>query len=169
MSKRNRRVPPAGRTDEADPYEEEIWRDEAAREFEDEPVLIKNYRTKRRFRPKEAAEPIVELKEKFGSEEVPEELSRLGFAINDRTGRWERSAPRTGARTVELLGGDKRTLTIKATTETDFKAISRLEYILTYFRRADISLMNRGAAAAATWIFRGDKSRRRRGCRADEE
>mmetsp|Transcript_24747 Transcript_24747/g.74397 ORF Transcript_24747/g.74397 Transcript_24747/m.74397 type:complete len:596 (-) Transcript_24747:100-1887(-) len=125
-------VPVYGRTDEADPYEEEIWRDEAAREFEDEPVLIKNYRTKRRFRPKEAAEPIVELKEKFGSEEVPEELSRLGFAINDRTGRWERSAPRTGARTVELLGGDKRTLTIKATTETDFKAISRLEYILTY-------------------------------------
>ena len=34
-----------------------------------------------------------------------------------------------------------------------------------YFRGADISLMNRGDAAAATWIFRGE--RRRRGRDAD--
>ena len=32
-----------------------------------------------------------------------------------------------------------------------------------YVRRADMSLMNRGGAAAATWMFRGDQSRRRRG------
>ena len=32
-----------------------------------------------------------------------------------------------------------------------------------YVRRADTSPMNRGDAAAATWIFRGNKSRRRRG------
>ena len=31
-----------------------------------------------------------------------------------------------------------------------------------YLRRADIPLMNRGAAAAATWIFRGNTSRRLR-------
>ena len=31
-----------------------------------------------------------------------------------------------------------------------------------YFRRADV--LCRGGAAAATWIFRGDESRRRRGC-----
>ena len=36
-----------------------------------------------------------------------------------------------------------------------------------YFRRADISLMNRGDAAAATWIVRGDESWRRRLCDAD--
>ena len=29
-----------------------------------------------------------------------------------------------------------------------------------YFRRADIPLMNRGDAVAATWIFRGDERRR---------
>ena len=28
-----------------------------------------------------------------------------------------------------------------------------------YFRRADLPSMNRGAAAAATWIFRGDEAR----------
>ena len=38
---------------------------------------------------------------------------------------------------------------------------------LWFFRRADISLMNRGDAAATTWIFRGDESPRRRGCDAD--
>ena len=32
-----------------------------------------------------------------------------------------------------------------------------------YVRRADVSPTNRGAAAAATRIFRGKKSRRRRG------
>ena len=32
-----------------------------------------------------------------------------------------------------------------------------------YRRRADLPLMNRGDAAAATWTFRGDESRRRRG------
>ena len=38
---------------------------------------------------------------------------------------------------------------------------------LQYFRRADLSLMNCGDAAAATWIFRGDESRPRRGCDVD--
>ena len=33
-----------------------------------------------------------------------------------------------------------------------------------YFRRADISQRGRGGAAGGTWIFRGDESRRRRGC-----
>ena len=32
-----------------------------------------------------------------------------------------------------------------------------------YVRRAEVPLMNRGDAVAATWIFRGDESRRRRG------
>ena len=32
-----------------------------------------------------------------------------------------------------------------------------------YFRRADIPLTGRGGAAAATWMFREDKSRQRRG------
>ena len=36
-----------------------------------------------------------------------------------------------------------------------------------YFRRADLPLMNRGDAAAATRIFPGEKSRRRRGRDAD--
>ena len=36
-----------------------------------------------------------------------------------------------------------------------------------YVRRADISLMSRGDAAAATWIFRGDGSRRRGGRRVE--
>ena len=36
-----------------------------------------------------------------------------------------------------------------------------------YVRRADLPLINRGDAAATTWIFRGDESRRRRGCDAD--
>ena len=35
---------------------------------------------------------------------------------------------------------------------------------LWYVRRVGISLMNRDGAAAATWTFRGDASRRRRGC-----
>ena len=34
---------------------------------------------------------------------------------------------------------------------------------LVFFRGVDTSLTNRGDAAAATWIFRGDESRRRRG------
>ena len=34
-------------------------------------------------------------------------------------------------------------------------------------RRADISPVNRGGAAAAAWIFQGDESRRRRGCHVD--
>ena len=33
-----------------------------------------------------------------------------------------------------------------------------------YSCRADMPQMGRGGAAAATWIFRGDESRRRRGC-----
>ena len=33
-----------------------------------------------------------------------------------------------------------------------------------HVRRVDISLMNRGDAAAGTWIFRGDTSRGRHGC-----
>ena len=32
-----------------------------------------------------------------------------------------------------------------------------------YVRRVDMSLTNRGDAAGATWIFRGNESRRRRG------
>ena len=36
-----------------------------------------------------------------------------------------------------------------------------------YVRRADLPLTNRGAAAAATWIVRGDESWRRRGHDAD--
>ena len=36
-----------------------------------------------------------------------------------------------------------------------------------YLRGADLPLMNRGDAAAATWIVRGDGSRRRRGSKPD--
>ena len=36
-----------------------------------------------------------------------------------------------------------------------------------HVRRADVSLTNRGDAAAAAWIFRGDEPRRRRGRDAD--
>ena len=39
-------------------------------------------------------------------------------------------------------------------TKEEFKA---------YFCRADLPKTGRGAAAAVTWIFRGDESRRRRG------
>ena len=46
------------------------------------------------------------------------------------------------------------------------KAVSRSRRAV-YFRRADMSLMNRGDAAAATWIFSGDESRQRRGRDAD--
>ena len=35
------------------------------------------------------------------------------------------------------------------------------ESLVTYFRRADLPLMNRGAAAAATWIVRGVATTRR--------
>ena len=38
---------------------------------------------------------------------------------------------------------------------------------LVYFRRAEIPQTGRGDAAAATWMFRGDGSRRRRGYDAD--
>ena len=49
--------------------------------------------------------------------------------------------------------------TIWTTAELDFDP---------YFGRADISPMTRGDAVAATWIFRGDESPRRRGwCRVD--
>ena len=36
-------------------------------------------------------------------------------------------------------------------------------FALTYVHRADTPQTNRGDAAAATWIFRGELSRRRRG------
>ena len=36
-----------------------------------------------------------------------------------------------------------------------------------YVRRAELPLMNRGDAAAATLIFRGDAPQRRRGCDVD--
>ena len=36
-----------------------------------------------------------------------------------------------------------------------------------YFRRAVVLQTGCGGAAAATWIFRGEKSQRRRGCDAD--
>ena len=62
--------------------------------------------------------------------EVSEDLTRLGFR-NDN-GKWSRTAPRTGARTVVIEGSRGRTLEVKATTETDLHAISRLEYILTW-------------------------------------
>ena len=39
--------------------------------------------------------------------------------------------------------------------------------LATYFCRVEMSPMNRGDAAAATWIFRGDESRRRRRCHVD--
>ena len=38
-----------------------------------------------------------------------------------------------------------------------------------YFRRADTPLMNRGDAAAGTWIFRGAESQRRRGAASDRQ
>ena len=57
--------------------------------------------------------------------EVSEDLTRLGFR-NDN-GKWSRTAPRTGARTVVIEGSRGRTLEVKATTETDLHAISRLE------------------------------------------
>ena len=38
---------------------------------------------------------------------------------------------------------------------------------LPYFRCAGIPQTRRGGAAAAPWIFRGDESRRRRGCAVD--
>ena len=53
---------------------------------------------------------------------------------------------------------EKMTLLDKLTTNTCETA---------YFRRADIAKTGRGDAVAATWIFRGDKSRRRRGCDVD--
>ena len=49
--------------------------------------------------------------------EVSEDLTRLGFR-NDN-GKWSRTAPRTGARTVVIEGSRGRTLEVKATTETD--------------------------------------------------
>ena len=38
---------------------------------------------------------------------------------------------------------------------------------LTSFRRAELPLMDRGDAAAVTWTFRGDETRRRHGCDVD--
>jgi hypothetical protein len=100
----------------------ERWQDDAAAEFEDE-VVVGDYmpRRKRRFVPKQVIEEEVE---------VSEDLTRLGFR-NDN-GKWSRTAPRTGARTVVIEGSRGRTLEVKATTETDLHAISRLEYILTW-------------------------------------
>ena len=40
-------------------------------------------------------------------------------------------------------------------------------FIIRYLRHADIYPMNRGDAAAGTWIFRGDASRQRRSCDVD--
>ena len=47
------------------------------------------------------------------------------------------------------------------------RLVSKLELLPRSFRRADIPRTGRGGAAAARWIFRGDKSRRRRGCDVD--
>ena len=101
----------------------ERWQDDAAAEFEDE-FIVDQYmpRRKRRFVPKQSVEEE--------DVEVSEDLTRLGFR-NDN-GKWSRTAPRTGARTVVIEGSRGRTLEVKATTETDLHAISRLEYILTW-------------------------------------
>jgi len=110
------------RTAEPDVYDVERWQDDAAAEFEDE-FIVDQYmpRRKRRFVPKQVIEEEVE---------VSEDLTRLGF--RNENGVWKRTAPRTGARTVVIEGSRGRTLEVKATTETDLHAISRLEYILTW-------------------------------------
>ena len=72
----------------------ERWQDDAAAEFEDEFVVVDYMpRRKRRFVPKQVVEEEVE---------VSEDLTRLGFR-NDN-GKWSRTAPRTGARTVVIEG-----------------------------------------------------------------
>ena len=111
------------RTAEPDVYDVERWQDDAAAEFEDE-FIVDQYmpRRKRRFVPKQT---VVEEEV-----EVSEDLTRLGF--RNENGKWSRTAPRTGARTVVIEGSRGRTLEVKATTETDLHAISRLEYILTW-------------------------------------
>ena len=110
------------RTAEPDVYDVERWQDDASSEFEDE-FVVDQYmpRRKRRFVPKQSVEEEVE---------VSEDLTRLGF--RNENGVWKRTAPRTGARTVVIEGSRGRTLEVKATTETDLHAISRLEYILTW-------------------------------------
>ena len=62
--------------------------------------------------------------------EVAEDLTRLGF--RNENGVWKDARARTGARTITIEGSRGRTPKVKATTETDLHAISRLEYILTW-------------------------------------
>ena len=44
---------------------------------------------------------------------------------------------------------------------------TRMTWTVESFRRADLPKTGHGDAAAATWIFSGDESRRRRGCDVD--
>jgi len=61
------------------------------------------------------------------------------------------------------LPSDELGAGVAATVQSNFFGWFLGAVVVPYFRRADISPMNRGDAAAATWIFRGDESRRRRG------
>ena len=77
-------------------------------------------RRKRRFVPKQVIEEEVE---------VSRGLHEIGFSERQRQVVADGAA---GARTVVIEGSRGRTLEVKATTETDLHAISRLEYILTW-------------------------------------
>ena len=73
------------------------------------------------------------------------------------------AASDVAAAQVAIIGHGGDTIkAIEAETGAHIKidrAKGTLSYHGEYSRRADTSLMNRGAAEAATWIFRGDKSR----------
>ena len=75
------------------------------------------------------------------------------------------AASDVAAAQVAIIGHGGDTIkAIEAETGAHIKidrAKGTLSYHGEYSRRADTSLMNRGAAEAATWIFRGDKLRRR--------
>ena len=65
------------------------------------------------------------------------------------------------------LPSDELGAGVAATVQSNFFGWFLGAVVVPYFRRADISPMNRGDAAVATWLFRGVESRWRRGSESD--
>ena len=63
--------------------------------------------------------------------------------------------------------GDADTPLVKDVYASERRRAKTLNFSIAYGGRADLPLMTRGGATAATWTFRGDESRRRRGRDAD--
>ena len=107
-----------------DQYEETLIKDDAASEFENEPIIFKNYGNKVKFvNTCTNMSSSIDLAQK-------EEYQRLGFMFDNVYNIWKRGTPRMTPLTITLCHKN-RILVVKTSNESYINALHRLDYLLT--------------------------------------